>query len=425
MKDTEKTAGVNAPMERLPKITLKRRTADRERAAHPWIFSNEIAEPKLMSRLQAGDLVEVLDCHGHYLGTGFVNPKSLIAIRILGRDRKEVIDADFFARRFEGAIFQREMIYGRETAEKSTYRAVFGESDSLPGLIIDRFGSVWVMQFHAAGLWLKRDVLLAALRKVVTDVEGEEAIACVVARTDVQSHALEGLERGSEIIFGSLPKAGVFAFEGGLRYPVDPVGGQKTGFYFDQRENRRVFGELVRRRKQAGQECRVADLYCHAGAWGLAALAAGADHATFVDSSQAALDTVATVLRERGWEKRAQLVCGDVKEELGKMRKERFDLISLDPPSFIPNRKAVAQGMKAYAALNGAASALLNPGGILATSSCSHNCEEARFLEITSTALRAKGLDPKLLYRGGPAFDHPPRPGMPESEYLKSFFYAV
>src|SRR3989338_6188983 len=196
MKETEKGVTTPALPERLPRITLKRRTTERTRAQHPWVFSNEASEPKLIQKLAHGDLVEVLDCHGDYLCTGFVNPKSLIAIRILTRDRKEKIDADFFASRLEGAIFVREMIYGRETGAKSTYRAVFGESDGLPGLVVDRFGPVWVMQYHAAGLWNRRDMLLAALRKVVAEVEGEAGISCVVARTDVQSQALEGFERG-------------------------------------------------------------------------------------------------------------------------------------------------------------------------------------------------------------------------------------
>src|SRR3989338_8435681 len=142
MKETEKGVTTSAFPERLPRITLKRRTTERTRAQHPWGVSDEGVEQKLLQKLTHGYLVEVLDCHGDYLGTGFVHPKSLIAIRILTRDRKEKIDEAFFTRRFEGAIFVREMIYGRETSAKSTYRAVFGESDGLPGLVVDRFASV-------------------------------------------------------------------------------------------------------------------------------------------------------------------------------------------------------------------------------------------------------------------------------------------
>jgi 23S rRNA (cytosine1962-C5)-methyltransferase len=236
------------------------------------------------------------------------------------------------------------------------------------------------------------------------------------------------MEDAALVLHGEIPSEGVFAEEAGVRFPVDPVAGQKTGFYFDQRENRAAFARLVSARALAGEDVHVADLYCHLGAWGFAALSAGAKHVTFLDSSERALGAVKKILRKMDWEDRATVICGDAKEEIRKLKADSaksFDLVSLDPPSFIPNRKSAPQGLKAYGSMNSLAGELVKPGGILATSSCSHNCLEERFEAITAEALRKIGRDPRLVLRGWPAYDHPARPGMPESNYLKCLFYAI
>lgn len=413
-------------LDRLPCLTLKRRPAERERAAHPWIFSNEIQEiPAKVRRLDPGSIVEVLDCHGKFLGTGFWNPKSLIAVRLLSDRRNEIIDRAFFHRRFVAALQHRERFFGASSSAKGTYRAVFGESDGLPGLVIDRFGPVWVAQVHAIGMWELLAEIQAGLESAVAELALEGGMSAFVVRTDVQSQKLEGLPEVQEVRAGTLPKGGVRAFEAGIEYPVNVLDGQKTGFYFDQRQNRLLWQSWIEADAKQRSGLRVADLFCNSGAWGLAALKAGAASALFVDSSEAALDAARAAADKAGLVDRCEFLHGKVEAALKSLPAKSFDYVSLDPPSFIPNRKSVTTGMRGYATLNANAARIIRPGGILATSSCSHHALEEKFLDVVTLALRKERYNPLLLARGGAAADHPERPGMPESRYLKCLFLRI
>jgi len=412
-------------MTKLPCIGLNRYAQKRLREKHPWIFSNEITDMKHLARLEPGAMAEVLDCHGDYVGTGFVNSKSLIAVRLLSRKREESIDGAFFRKKFTKALSLREKIYGSHSHAKATYRAVFGESDGLPGLIVDRYGPVWVMEPHALGMELRAEVLAQSLQEAAVKICGEDSFQALVLRTDSRSAALEGMSSRTHVV-GEFPEDGVWAEEGGVRFPVNPSTGQKTGFFFDQRENRSAFCRWIENSIAFGEkELNVLDLYCHLGAWGLRALASGATHATFVDQSEEAIAAVKKVAQQYGWENRCTFIVDDAMAAMEKLQEKSFSAIALDPPAFITSKKVATQGLKAYGANNAAAIRLVKNQGILSTSSCSYHCMEERFEEVIAAAARAHGRTPKILSRGGAAWDHPAIAGMAETRYLKNLLLAL
>ncbi|NUM88344.1 MAG: class I SAM-dependent rRNA methyltransferase [Bdellovibrionales bacterium] len=391
---------------KLPCLTLNRHAERRLAALHPWVFSNEIHETERLQRLEPGTVVDVLDCHGNYAGTGFVNPKSLIAVRILHRERGLPVDARFFAVRIASAVRHREAFYGRD----GCYRAVFGESDGLPGLILDRFGSVLVAEPHAFGMHRMRDLILEGIREALGDL-------AVVWRTENRGAKLEGIDPRSELVAGELPSGGVWAVEDGVKIPVDVMHGQKTGFFFDQRENRTALCRWVAGAARGGS---VLDLYCHLGAWGLRALAAGAGKVTFVDQSREALDGARESARILGREKDCEFFEGDALQVMKDQSRRSFDAVVVDPPAFITSKKTAAQGLKAYAVTNKAAASLVADGGVLSTSSCSFHLEEPRFEGIVAQACWASGRAPRVLRRAAAAFDHPELAGVIETGYLKN-----
>lgn len=393
---------------KIPCITLNRHAERRLALMHPWVFSNEIHEEQRLSRLEPGSLVEVLNCHGEYVGTGFVNPRSLIAVRILHRERGRPVDETFFSERITSALRHREAFYGKDSPEHSCYRLLFGESDGLPGLIVDRFGSVAVVEPHALGMHLMKPWILSALK---------EEISTVVWRTENRGAKLEGIEPGSEVVLGTVPSEGVWAWEGGVKIPVDVLGGQKTGFFFDQRENRTALARWVSGAAQGGT---VLDVYCHLGAWGLRALAAGAKKAVFVDQSREALETARNAAKILGREKDCEFLEGDALAMMKDLKGRKFDAVVVDPPAFITSKKTASQGIKAYALANRAAVPLVADGGVLSTSSCSFHLEEPRFEGLVAQACWASGRSPRVLRRASAAFDHPELAGVIETGYLKN-----
>ena len=400
----------------LPCISLNRYAQERAKKRHPWVFSNEIGDPKRFQKFEAGSLVDVLDCRGDYLGTGFVNPKSLIAVRYLSRERGEEIGGEFFRQKLQSALALREAFFGKHTGAGATYRAIFGESDGLPGLIIDRFQGAWVVEPHALGMYLRKNEIVEGLKEFA----GSDAI---VFRSDSRSAQLEGMPMEAKLAHGQLPKGGVFAVEDGIRFPVDPLGGQKTGFFFDQRENRTFFRNWVEGATKAGTKVTVADLFCHLGAWGLRALKAGASHAIFVDSSASALAAVKAAAKELGVLERAEFVEMDVLEFLKKQKDRSITAIALDPPALVPSKKAAPAGSKAYRELN--AEAFRVAEQILSSSSCSYHMPEDRFEEVVAKAAIDAGREARILNRGGLSPDHPMLAGMEEGRYLKNLFLAV
>jgi len=409
-------------MKSLPCITLNRHAQERAKKRHPWIFSNELADPKLFARSEPGGLVDVLDCHGGYLGTGFVNPHSLIAVRILSRTRGELIDGTFFRSRIERALDARDVLYGAGTDAQGTYRALFGEGDGLPGLIVDRYQGAWVIEPHALGMQLQGKMVAETLAELAVERYGEKD-PCVILRSDSRSAQLEGMETGAEVLLGKVGE--VYAAESGLRFPVDPLTGQKTGFFFDQRENRAFFRRWVAGKARVEKKLRVLDVFSHAGAWGLGALKGGAAHCTFVDSSASALESVKMAAKAIGMEDRIELVKSDALEALKGMKERSFDCVALDPPALVQSKKSFNQGAKNYKDLNGQALRLVSGRGALSTSSCSYHLQEERFEEIVQKALLEAGRDARILHRGAMSADHPVLPSMSEGRYLKNLFLAL
>ncbi|HEY8278638.1 MAG TPA: class I SAM-dependent rRNA methyltransferase [Bdellovibrionota bacterium] len=409
-------------MNSLPCITLNRHAQDRAKKRHPWIFSNELSDPKRFMKLEPGSLVDVLDCHGDYLGTGFVNPSSLIAVRILSRNRGEAIDGAFFRARLEKALGARDVLYGAATDAAGTYRACFGEGDGLPGLIVDRYQGAWVIEPHALGMQIRSGIVAEALQALAKERYGENNPAIVV-RTDHRSAKLEGIEPASTLLSGELKEA--WAAEHGLRFPIDPLTGQKTGFFFDQRDNRAFFRRWAEGKAKTEKNLRVLDVFCHAGAWGLGALRAGAAHVTFVDSSASALDAVRAVAKKLDMEGKIECVKSDALEALQGMKERSFDMVALDPPALITNKKSFNQGAKAYRDLNAQAMRLVAGRGVLSTSSCSYHLQEERFEELVQKALLDSGREAQVLQRGAMSADHPVLPAMAEGRYLKNLFLTL
>lgn len=402
-------------MSKLPCVGLNGHADARAKRLHPWIFSNELSDSKRFQQFEPGSLVDVLDHRGAYLGTGFVNPKSLISVRILTRERGQEIDAAFFAKKLADAVKKREALYGKSSVSQSTYRAVFGEADFLPGLVIDRFQGAWVLEPHALGMALRKDLLVAAVESVAKNLFEEKPN--IYFRTDSRSAGLEGMVVESSLASGKAEAA--FAVEDGIRFPIDPLKGQKTGFFFDQRDNRSFFREWVAGASQS-RSIHALDLFCHAGAWGLRALKAGAKRATFVDSSKGALESVQAAAKLMGVADKIELLEGDAQEVLKSLKPESFQAISLDPPALIPNKKSIPQGSKHYFDLHLDALRVASAGSLFSTSSCSHHLLEDRFEEIVRRALLESKKSGSVIRRGGLSADHPFLAGMEEGRYLKN-----
>ena len=384
-------------MSKHPTIRLKPKEGRRLRAGAPWAFSNEIAMSASAKALKPGSVVNVEGDDGHALGTGYFNPNSLIAIRLLDARPDIVPDAEFFAARLGAARALRDRVY-----REPFYRLVHAEGDFLPGLTIDRFGDTAVVQITTAGMEALRAPLLKAL-----------GAAHVVLRADTPSRALEGL---ASYVEGEASRVAVQ--ENAIRYFADLAGGQKTGWYYDQRDNRAFMASLA-----PGKT--VLDAYCHTGGFALAAAKAGAREIVAVDSSAPALalaeeSAAANALR-------CQFVKADVFEELERLgaAKESFDLVIADPPPFVKSRKDLEPGAKAYRKLARLGARVTAPGGLLLLASCSHNIPLERFASECAAGIARADRRARLIRTAGAGPDHPVHPMLPETAYLKALVYAL
>jgi len=389
-----------------PIIRLKPREGRRVRAGAPWVFSNEITMDERIKALAPGTLVGLADEGGAVLGTGYFNPRSLIGVRMLGA-ADAIIDAEFFTGKFRHALGLRERFY-----DTPFYRLVHAEGDGLPGLVVDRFGDCCVVQIATAGMDRLKDVMLSALDAVI-------APRCVILRNDVPSRTLEGLDLHVGPVSGEAPSR-IAIQENGVTYFADPVGGQKSGWYYDQRGNRAFIANLA-------QGARVLDAYCYSGGFGLLAAARGACEAVCLDSSEPALSLAAEAAAANGLSERCRLVKCDVFEELERMsqRRERFDIVICDPPPFAPSRKDLEAGARAYRKLARAAAGLVAPGGFLMLASCSHNVSAERFAAECANGLARSGRHGALIREAGAGPDHPVHPMLPETSYLKTLTYRL
>jgi 23S rRNA (cytosine1962-C5)-methyltransferase len=392
------------PSENLPVLALKRNEDRRLRAGHLWVYSNEVDIRKSpLTAFAPGAAVVIQSATGKALGAGYVNPHSLICARILSRRPRAPFDTAFFLRRLESALALREALYAAPF-----YRLVFGEGDALPGLVIDRYGDVCVVQITTAGMEALREVILGALQQLLAPVG-------ILLLNDSPVRVLEGLAQENEII-GSVPDS-LELEEGGARFRVQLGSGQKTGWFYDQRSNRLAMHKYVRGK-------RVLDVFSYIGAWGIQAAVAGAADVHCVDASAAALDGLQYNAMASGVSDRVHVTGGDAFEVLRGLHGggHTWDVIVVDPPAFIKRRKDIRSGEQGYLRLNRLALQLLAPGGILISCSCSMHLAEARLQSIVHQAANQQGRRLQILERGFQAPDHPVHPAIPETAYLKALF---
>jgi 23S rRNA (cytosine1962-C5)-methyltransferase len=385
-------------------IKLKPKEGRRARAGAPWIFSNEIEMDAATKALPPGSVVHVAFDDGQPVGTGYFNAKSLIAVRLLDGAPDTVIGTGFFVRRIERALKIREAIFAQPF-----YRLVHAEGDGLPGLTLDRFGDTIVAQITTAGMEALIDPLLAALEKTI-------APAHVILRNDTPSRALEGLEDYVRAAKGDATRLAVE--ENGSRYFANLAEGQKTGWYYDQRDNRAFMAGLARGKS-------VLDAYSYTGGFGIAAAKAGATEVICLDSSAPALALAEDSAAANGVTIKA--VKADVFEELERLAaaKETFDIVIADPPPFVKARKDLEPGAKAYRKLARLAAQVVAPGGFLLLASCSHNIPMERFAAECAAGLARAPRRATLIRQAGAGADHPVHPMLPETAYLKALVYAL
>ncbi|MBV5308817.1 class I SAM-dependent rRNA methyltransferase [Chromatium okenii] len=384
---------------------------DQERrllAGHCWIYSNEVdTQATPLKAFSPGQPVSIFSDHERWIGHGYVNPHSLICARIVTRERAQPLSPALWLKRIHEALALRERLY-----QRPFYRLIFGESDGLPGLIVDRYDSLLVVQITTAGMERVRGEMIAALEQVLRP-------QTIILRNDTSIRELEGLERKVETVLGT-PTDSMMLIENELTFEIAPITGQKTGWFFDQAENRRRLA-----RYGVGQ--RVLDVCSYIGAWGLRAAALGAESVTCVDSSQTALDRVAANAARNQLDKRIHSLHGDAFEVLRELRDQgqRFDTVILDPPAFIKRRKDEKEGNQAYQRLNRLGIELLEPGGLLVTSSCSFHMDRDTFLRGVQLSARRAGRNAQLLETGQQGPDHPVHPAIAETAYLKTCFVRI
>ncbi len=365
---------------------------------HLWVFSNEVVSRP--SAVADGEPVRVLGEKGNFLGVGYVNTHSLIMVRLLSR-KEENLDEEFFERRIAEALGRRAGRFG------GSYRAVYGESDFLPGLIVDVYEGTAVIQIVTAGMEMQKALIVDAVDKLLSP-------PTIVVRNDSPTRQEEGLSLYTETAKGSVGDV-IEIREGDLRFLVDVMKGHKTGFYLDQRENRAEVRGVARDRV-------FLDAFCYTGAFGVHALHSGARGATFVDASERALDIARENVRINGLQN-AVFTKGDVFDFL-KATSLTFDVVIVDPPSFIKSRKKIKEGEKGYIDLHRKALRRVRDSGLLMTFSCSHHMRRQRFREVARIAAYGH-CDLYLLRDLTQPADHPVLLNIPETEYLKGMLLQV
>jgi 23S rRNA (cytosine1962-C5)-methyltransferase len=390
-----------------PVIRLLPNRDKRARFGHPWVYSNEIAMTPEAKALPAGTPVRLEAPNGEPLGVGLFNPRSLIAIRMLSRDPKTEVDRAFLAERLARALALRETLYDRPF-----YRLVHAEADGLPGLVIDRYGDVLSIQLNSAGMDLMRSALLGALDDVVKP-------RTVVLRNDSSAREQEGLERGVEVVKGELSSP-LTLEENGAQFFADLAEGQKTGWFYDQRDNRAFMAKLSKGRS-------VLDVYSYAGGFAVQAALAGATQVTACDRSEQALALALQSAEANKVASRFKTLRGEAFAELEKLQgaSARFGVVVCDPPAFVKSQKDLATGSKGYRKIARLGASLVEPGGFLFVASCSHNMEPARFAEEVAKGVGAAGRTGRVIRTAGAAPDHPVHPLLPESAYLKAQVFQL
>jgi len=395
---------IDSPATR-PQIVLQPGRSRRFRSGHPWVFSNEISMTAEAKALPPGGLVSIVDAGGERLGVGTFNPHSLIAIRLLSRDSDTVIDEAFLAGRIAQALTLRQSLF-----PAPFYRLIHAEADGLPGLVVDRYGEVIAVQANTAGMEALLPLLLPALETALSPT-------AIVLKNDSAVRKLEGLELYDRVERGAI-EGPIALEENGAHFFADLITGQKTGWFFDQRDNRAAVAAVARGRS-------VIDFYSYAGGFAIQAALAGATRAVAVDRSEGSLALAAQSAERNG----VALECAraDAFAEMERLTAagQRFGVVVADPPAFVKSKKDLAAGSKGYRKMTRLAAGLVEAGGFLLVASCSHHMALEAFAEEVRHGLSQAGRSGRILRTAGAGADHPLHPWLPESAYLKAMLLQL
>ncbi|MCX7570817.1 class I SAM-dependent rRNA methyltransferase [Tumebacillus sp. DT12] len=396
-------------------VMLMKKRKKRLEQGHPWVFKGEIE--KIMGDVAAGDIVNVRQANGMFLAKGYYNPHSQISVRVMSYNEREEIDQEFFNRRIREAWDYRQ----RMVEDTNAMRLIYGEADFLPGLIVDKFGDVLVIQVLSLGMDVRKEMVLHALKEVI-------APKAIYERSDVGVRELEGLKQTTGFLYGE--SDGLIEIkENGLKMVVDIIGGQKTGYFFDQRENRASIRDLVKTSVEGEEGASVLECFSHTGSFTVHAAAFGAKDITCLDISEHAIDTAIKNVELNGFEDKAdfEFVVADAFDQLRVWEKEgrKWDVVILDPPAFAKSKGAVPGAVRGYKDINLRGMKLVKERGFLVTASCSYHMHPELFMEtIREAALDAKKILRLVEFRTA-GRDHPKIHGMDENNYLKFAIFEV
>lgn len=389
-------------------VYLKKNEDRRLRAGHLWIYSNEIdVQRSPLKSFNPGQLVTIISYSGRPLGTGYINPAILLCIRLLTDKPHAELNVDFFVQKIQQALHVRTDYFA-----VPCYRVIFGESDGLPGLVVDRFYDTLVMQITTAGMENFKNEIIAALTQVMQPQH-------ILLRADGMFRELENLPKYNEVVLGN-PDSHTLLEENGVKFIAPIFTGQKTGWFYDHRINRANLKNLVNNK-------RVLDVFSYIGGWGVQAACYGAAEVTCIDSSVPALALVTQQAQLNNVMDKIKLIEQDAFEALTTLvnNQEKFDVVILDPPAFIKRRKDIESGKQAYYRINELAIKLLNPAGILITASCSMHLAAADLVDIVRNAARQQRRHARILLQGHQGPDHPIHPAIEETAYLKALTVHV
>ncbi len=400
-----------------PKVKITEKSERTVRLGHPWVYAEEVTER--IGECKNGALVDVYTKKDRFLGTGYYNDNSKILVRIISRNANDKFDEDFYRRRVKYALEYRKTVMGDDFA---CCRLIFGEADSFPGLTVDRFGDVLVTQVACLGTELQKDIIYRALRDTMAEMG--EPIKAIYERNEGAIRELEGMERYSGFyqLEGLCELSGVTEIvENGIKYKVDYINGQKTGFFLDQKYNRAAVARIAKGK-------RVLDCFTHTGAFALNAARAGAEIVNAVDISEEAVKMSRANAELNGLTGNMKFTCANVFElltEMGEKKKCDYDFIILDPPAFTKSSGTVKNAIKGYKEINRRAMSLLPRGGYLATCSCSHFMTDELFRKMLADAAKDAGVSLRQIEGRQQSPDHPILWNVRETDYLKFYIFQI
>ncbi len=395
-----------------PLITITEKGEDFIESGNNWVYENEVIS--ISKEHNNGDIVDVISKKGKYLGTGFISDLSKIRVRIFSKNANDVFDYDFYKRRIKYAIDYRLTVLNDITCG----RMVFGEADGFPGLTVDKYNDILVTQITTIGLDMRKDIIFKAMLEAFKDID--EKISAIYERNDVNSRALDGLELYKGYYYADesfdTNQNETIIEENGVKYYVDYVNGQKTGYFLDQRFNRELVGKIAHGKK-------VLDCFTHTGSFGLNCALNGASKVVSVDLSPLAVEQSKRNAKLNGLDEKIEYVRADVFDYLDTVKKREYDLIILDPPAFTKSRATIMSAYNGYKRINSKAMQLLGKGGYLVTCSCSHFMNEELFVKMLLEAAKENNMILKQISYSQQGKDHPILLSSNQTDYLK--FYIL